>query len=160
VSASAVTDKQNKRPHGPLCFLPVHISSTLFGNTDHQRQTFEEKSQGVPIMNFSSTLLFAGLSLACTLALPQPAQDAQRPGQRPQAEGQESHEHRGPPPEALAACKSLARGAACTFTSPHGAETGTCFAPEDKPLACRPTRGAGGSNQPPARDKPKTDKSK
>jgi len=50
--------------------------------------------------------------------------------------------HRGPPAEALAACKTLSAGAACAFTSPHGQETGTCFAPEGKPLACRPAHGA------------------
>lgn len=46
---------------------------------------------------------------------------------------------KGPPPEALAACKSLASGAACGFTSPRGAVTGTCFAPQQGlALACRP----------------------
>ena len=54
---------------------------------------------------------------------------------------QENKEHRGPPPGALAACKSAANGAACSFTSPRGAETGTCGAPEGKPLACRPAHG-------------------
>ena len=45
-----------------------------------------------------------------------------------------------PPPEALAACKALKAGDACSFTSPQGAEKGDCFAPEGKPLACRPSR--------------------
>jgi hypothetical protein len=45
---------------------------------------------------------------------------------------------RQPPPEALAACKSLSSGTDCSFTSPHGAVTGTCWAPEGKPLACKP----------------------
>lgn len=58
-------------------------------------------------------------------------------------------EHRTPPPEALAACKSLAAGAACSFTSPRGSEDGTCFAPEGKPLACRPKNGPGGGGQGP-----------
>ena len=68
---------------------------------------------------------------------------------------QDNKEHRGPPAEALAACKSLAAGAACSFTSPHGAETGTCGAPEGKPQACRPAHGG----KPPehaAKDKPKS----
>lgn len=43
-----------------------------------------------------------------------------------------------PPPEALAACKTIAAGAACKFTSPHGVVNGTCWAPEGKPLACKP----------------------
>jgi hypothetical protein len=48
-------------------------------------------------------------------------------------------EHHGPPPEAIAACKSSRLGQACSFTSPRGAESGTCFQPDaSKPLACRP----------------------
>ncbi len=49
-----------------------------------------------------------------------------------------------PPPEALAACKAAAAGTACNFNSPHGAVSGSCWAPEGKPLACKPT------NPPPA----------
>jgi hypothetical protein len=44
----------------------------------------------------------------------------------------------GPPPEALAACKSLTSGKECTFTGRNGEVKGTCFAPEGKALACRP----------------------
>ena len=48
-------------------------------------------------------------------------------------------QRQGPPPEALAACKSLASGASCSFTGRRGAETGSCFAPQpDLALACRP----------------------
>ena len=53
-------------------------------------------------------------------------------------EGAEAGQHRGPPPEALAACKSLASGAECGFTAPRGNVKGTCWAPEGRPLACRP----------------------
>lgn len=60
-------------------------------------------------------------------------------------------EHRGPPPEALAACKSLKADAACSFTSPHGAVQGRCWAPPDKPLACKPDRPKGASPQAPQR---------
>ncbi|MES2183103.1 MAG: hypothetical protein V4505_01025 [Pseudomonadota bacterium] len=46
---------------------------------------------------------------------------------------------RGPPPEALAACRTLAAGTACTFSTPYrGLEKGSCWAPEGRPLACRP----------------------
>ena len=45
----------------------------------------------------------------------------------------------GPPPEALAACKSLASGATCGFSGPMGTVAGTCFAPQQSmALACRP----------------------
>lgn len=43
-----------------------------------------------------------------------------------------------PPPEALAACQSLASGQACSFSGQRGNATGTCWAPEGKPLACKP----------------------
>jgi hypothetical protein len=46
---------------------------------------------------------------------------------------------RGPPPEALAACKSESAGAVCSFTGRDGQQLqGACWAPEGKPLACRP----------------------
>jgi hypothetical protein len=45
-----------------------------------------------------------------------------------------------PPPEALAACKTAAAGTACNFNSPQGMVSGSCWAPEGKPLACKPTR--------------------
>lgn len=44
----------------------------------------------------------------------------------------------GPPPEALAACKALKSGQDCNFSSPQGTLKGSCWAPEGKPLACRP----------------------
>jgi hypothetical protein len=48
---------------------------------------------------------------------------------------------RGPPPQAMDACKSKASGDACSFESPRrGTVQGTCWAPsQDRPLACRPT---------------------
>jgi hypothetical protein len=53
-----------------------------------------------------------------------------------------SAEHRGPPPEALAACQGHKSNDACSFGSPRGTENGTCFQPDDgHPLACRPARG-------------------
>ena len=75
------------------------------------------------------TALFAALAIAAGAAAAQ------------SDEGQ--HHHHAPPPEALAACKSLSSGQECSFTSPHGTMTGTCWAPEGKPLACRPMNGPG-----------------
>jgi hypothetical protein len=43
-----------------------------------------------------------------------------------------------PPPEALAACQQHASGDACRFDGPRGAHEGRCWAPQGKPLACRP----------------------
>lgn len=62
--------------------------------------------------------------------------------------------HRGPPPEALAACKSLAAGAECGFTGERGSMKGSCWAPEGKPLACKP-KDAPGAERPSA-PKPKS----
>jgi hypothetical protein len=68
---------------------------------------------------------------------------------------------RGPPPEALAACKGKASGAECSFQSPRGDNvSGTCFAPKsDLPLGCKPShppgggQGGGGQDGPPTGDK-------
>lgn len=58
---------------------------------------------------------------------------------------------RKPPQEALDACKSLSAGQECGFTSPQGSVKGSCWAPEDKPLACKPkdepSRGSQAKNQ-------------
>jgi hypothetical protein len=43
-----------------------------------------------------------------------------------------------PPQEAINACKSFSTGQECTFTSPYGTVKGSCWAPEGKPLACKP----------------------
>ena len=67
------------------------------------------------------------LALACGAAVAQP-----RPGDAPPAG------HNGPSAEALAACKTLKAGDACQFTGERGAASGSCWAPQDKPLACRP----------------------
>lgn len=55
---------------------------------------------------------------------------------------------RGPPPEALEACSAAVSGDPCSFEGRRG-ETldGTCEAPEDKPLACRPANAPEGRNQ-------------
>ena len=51
-------------------------------------------------------------------------------------------EHRGPPPAALEVCSNLVQGDSCAFDGNRGDTLqGTCEAPEDKPLACRPEGG-------------------
>lgn len=51
-------------------------------------------------------------------------------------------EHRGPPEAALEACSNSVEGDPCSFEGRHGeALEGTCEAPDDKPLACRPEGG-------------------
>jgi hypothetical protein len=80
--------------------------------------------------SMARTGLFYALALTSTLLCAQPTGAPPENGQRQQ--------HRGPPQEALDACKSLKVGQDCNFTSPHGAVKGSCFAPEGRPLACRP----------------------
>lgn len=75
-----------------------------------------------PILFF--TFCFATLASAAAVA---------EPGER--------GERRGPPPEALEACESLAEGDSCSFTGREGeALNGRCFLPprDDAELACRP----------------------
>ncbi len=51
-----------------------------------------------------------------------------------------AQEHRGPPPEAAAACSGLSANAACGFTFRGKNHTGTCEAgPDGSALACRPS---------------------
>jgi hypothetical protein len=75
--------------------------------------------------------------------------------QNPPQGGNGGEQRRGPPPEAIDACKGKAASATCTFTNREGEKmTGTCFAPpakagdqtESRPMACRPDRG--GKNGP------------
>lgn len=56
---------------------------------------------------------------------------------------------RMPPPEALQACQKKSAAQDCEFNSPNGKVPGKCFAPEGKPLACKPTnpRAANTSNK-------------
>jgi hypothetical protein len=52
---------------------------------------------------------------------------------------------RGPPQVALDACSSLSEGAACSFTGRNSEElSGTCFAPSETELTCKPEGHEGG----------------
>nr|WP_295776967.1 hypothetical protein [Rhodoferax sp.] len=85
-----------------------------------------------PLANLSQARisLFCALIVSSTLLCAQPTGAPPADGQKPQ--------HRGPPQEALDACKSLKSGQDCNFTSPRGSVKGSCFAPEGRQLACRP----------------------
>lgn len=85
--------------------------------------------------------LAAGLIFAGSLAA-QPA-----PGQ-----GGNGQPPRKPPQEAIDACSGHNAGDVCSFTGRRGTMEGTCFAPADRPLACRPTNapeGKPGERRPP-----------
>lgn len=57
-------------------------------------------------------------------------------------ENKPRREHRGPPAAALEACSSSVQGDPCSFEGRRGeALEGTCEAPNEKPLACRPEGG-------------------
>ena len=68
--------------------------------------------------------VFAGALVASSSLFAQPADGRSAPPK--------------PPAQALKACKSLSSGQACSFTVQQGSVTGTCWAPEGKPLACKP----------------------
>lgn len=60
----------------------------------------------------------------------------------PERENKPRREHRGPPAAALEACSTAVQGDPCSFEGRRGnAVEGTCEAPDDKPLACRPEGG-------------------
>lgn len=81
------------------------------------------------LLSTTRPLVAAAWIVSMVLANAAWAQQAQTPG----ADGQ-----RTPPPEALAACKSLTSGQACSFTAPRGSVTGTCQARQGNALSCRP----------------------
>ena len=79
------------------------------------------------------------LALGCGAAIAQQPKAGEGP---PAGQG-------GPPAEALAACKTLKSGDACQFTADKGAASGTCEAPQGRPLACRPANAPqAGANAP------------
>ena len=80
-------------------------------------------SQNKPLARLLATLALSSASLAACCGLgAQPNEGAPRK----------------PPPEALQACKGLKAAQDCAFTSLQGPVKGSCWAPPDKPLACRP----------------------
>ena len=88
------------------------------------------------------TALAAVVVLSCSAAaMAQSAAGEKPPGDR----------RGGPPAEALTACKSLKAGDACSFSADRGAASGSCQAPEGRPLACRPKDApAPGGDTPPS----------
>ena len=87
----------------------------------------------------SATTLVAALPLVASawgvsLLLPTTSWAQPSGGSQQGQQGQ----RQGPPPQALAACKSLSSGAACSFNGPRGSVSGSCFAPQGRELTCRP----------------------
>jgi hypothetical protein len=57
-------------------------------------------------------------------------------------ENQPRRGHRGPPEVALEACSNSVQGDPCSFEGRRGNTVeGTCEAPDEKPLACKPEGG-------------------
>jgi hypothetical protein len=83
-------------------------------------------------------LILAGMTTMAT------AQTNPTNGENAQGGGQGGSERRGPPPQAIEACKGKSSGAPCSFVGHNNNQrTGTCFSPNaDRSLACRPA-GAG-----------------
>lgn len=88
-----------------------------------------------PILTVAKLAAFTAL-FACTAVMAQP-----KSGEGP------SNGRNGPPAEALSACKTAKSGDSCSFSSPNGTVSGSCMAPQGRPLACAPAQGQGqGSN--------------
>lgn len=85
-------------------------------------------------INLPAVLLF--LLAATAIAQTTPSTGAQ--GSQAAQPPAHPRGHHRPPPQALQACAASQAGAACSFESPHGQVTGTCRAPEGRPLACVP----------------------
>ena len=103
----------------------------------------------LPKSNCAAAKLFSSALLAATLLCAPSAARAEGPG------GSGSGRRHGPPPpEAVTACEQKTAGAACSFTHEGNERTGVCWAPESRPLACKPERPAhegGGSGSGPQR---------
>ena len=97
----------------------------------------------------AAKLFAAAVLLAATLLCAPSAARADGPP------GSGSGRQRGPPPpEALAACEQKTAGAACSYSHEGNERTGVCWAPEDRPLACKPEhppQEGGGSGSGPRR---------
>lgn len=90
----------------------------------------------------ASKLLTDGLllvTLTCLAAAAYAQQAPATPSNQPSAKphGGSPTDHR-PPAEALAACSSKQAEQACSFRGHEREISGTCWAPQGKPLACRP----------------------
>ena len=79
--------------------------------------------------------LFAGILAACGGVSAQPANGNGGPPK--------------PSAEAMEACKQSTSGQACSFSSERGKAEGTCWAPEGKPLACKPKDAPSDQPRPP-----------
>lgn len=134
---------------------PLHGGDVLHSvSTLARHSTLVHSPPSTLFRRFSMTRFFIWarsalvLGAVCVGGLALAQQNSAKPPTPPAANGQQAGgqepPRQGPPAEALAACKTLASGAACSFTSPRGAEKGSCFAPEGRPLACRPARGPKG----------------
>jgi hypothetical protein len=78
------------------------------------------------------------VSFVTTLVTPLSAL-SQPSGQSQQSGGQGDRPPM-PPQEAFSACKSKKQGDACEFSVSGKTMSGTCWAPESKPIACKPEK--------------------
>ena len=101
---------------------------------------------GVKALALVAALACFGAALACfgaaaTAKATERTDTAQPSTDRPA--GRDSQSRGGPPAQALAACQNASAGQKCTFTDRGQSLAGSCWAPADKPLACRPSNAPG-----------------
>ena len=115
----------------------LHIDATvIFQNIAIDKSLLvETKELSMNSINklFIKVCLVSAATMSCSVILAQTPQ---------QGQGK-------PPAEAMQACKALSSGQDCSFTTDKGSRAGTCWAPEGKPLACKPKMpaAANGKNQ-------------
>lgn len=102
-----------------------------------------------------------GVSLWLTLANAAFAQNApggmSPPGQSGNGAPPDNMMHKGPPPEAIAACQNKTAGNSCSFTGRRGENlTGSCFQPPARPEGpgAAPSQGNGNAQQKGGKESP------
>jgi len=121
-SAAGALAQDGGPPPGPPRTPPPEAITACSGKaaSDACQVTLGDRTEA------GTCFAFDGSTLAC------------RPARGPGGRGG----HRGPPPEAVEACKEIADGEACAVTLGGDTLDGTCAKGPDGngPLACRPTR--------------------
>ena len=126
---------------GGVSMFSPHLQMRMPASVGRCRPNSRSRHMKLSITSIARISVFSTLALSAGLLWSQPSGVPTGDGQQQQ--------HRKPPQEAVDACKSAKDGQECNFTSPRGAVKGSCFAPEGKPLACRPKDAPGGNSHPP-----------
>lgn len=95
----------------------------------------------VGVMTLALIVALAWCATPATATAAERTDEAQRTDDLPT--GRHTQSRGGPPARALAACQNASAGQKCEFTDQGRSLAGSCWAPADKPLACRPANAPG-----------------